>query len=160
MRRLLLAMMVVAGFAGPAIAGELRPFYADSLATIRESYAGRPFILAFWSLTCAHCARELQLFGKLTRAGRGLPLVIVSTDAPADEPAVRDALRRHGLDKADAWLFADPVPERLRYAVDPAWYGELPRTYFYDAKHRREAHSGVLDERRLKNWLKQNRKAG
>lgn len=158
MRRLLLAMIMVAGFSGPAASGELRPFHVDSLATIQEVYAGRPFILVFWSLTCAHCAKELQLFGKWVRADRGLPLVIVSTDVPADEPAVRVALRRHGLDKADVWLFADPVPERLRYAVDPAWYGELPRTYFYDTAHRREAHSGVLDERRLKDWLKRNRK--
>lgn len=159
MRRFLLAMIIVVGFAGPAASGELRPFNAGSLAAIQEAYAGRPFILAFWSLTCTHCAKELQIFGKWVRADRDLPLVIVSADTPADEVAVRDALRRYGLGKVDIWLFADSVPERLRYAVDPGWYGELPRTYFYDAAHRREAHSGVLDERRFKDWLKRNRKA-
>lgn len=159
MKRILLAMIVVAGLAGPAVSGELRAFNSDSLATIQKIYAGRPFILTFWSLTCAHCAKELQLFGKWARAGRSLPLVIVSTDSPADEAAVRSTLRHHGLDEADTWLFADPVPERLRYAVDPAWYGELPRTYFYDSTHRREAYSGVLAERQLKDWLRLNQQA-
>lgn len=159
MRRFLLAMTVVAGFTGPAVSGELRSFNTGSLATIQQIYAGRPFILTFWSLTCAHCAKELQLFGKWARAGRCLPLVIVSTDSLADEPAVRATLQHHGLGEADVWLFADPLPERLRYAVDPAWYGELPRTYFYDSAHRREAHSGVLDEQQLRAGLSRIEKA-
>lgn len=158
MRRLattLLAVGLLLG-AGAAAAGEVRTFTADSLAGIKARFTGRPFIVTLWSLTCHHCVAELQTLGKLARADRRLPLVIISTDAPADTPAIRAALKRHGLDQLDTWVFANEVPERLRYAIDPAWRGELPRSYLFDAAHRREAHSGLLDAARLKEWLRRS----
>ena len=104
-----------------------------------------------------HCAKELQTLGRLARSEGNLPLVIVATDTPAEAPELRAALKRFGLDRLDTWVFADAVPERLRYAIDPAWRGELPRSYLFDAAHRREAHSGLLHEAQLKDWLRQNR---
>ncbi len=159
MRRLALALMTLGLLlvAGAATAGEVRTFSGDSLAAIKARFAGRPFIMTLWSLTCHHCVRELQTLGKLARADRQLPLVIISTDSPAETPDIRAALKRHGLDHLDTWVFANEVPERLRYAIDPAWRGELPRSYLFDAAHRREAHSGLLDAARLKDWLRQNR---
>lgn len=145
--------------AATASAGELRPFTGDSLPAIQQQFAGRPFILTLWSLTCHHCAKELQTLGKLARSDRNLPLVIVSTDTPAEASEIRVALKGFGLERFDTWVFADAVPERLRYAIDPAWRGELPRSYLFDPAHRREAHSGMLSEAQLKNWLRQNRPA-
>ncbi len=146
--------------AGAAAAGELRPFTADSLPAIQQQFAGRPYILTLWSLTCHHCVRELQALGRLARADRNLPLVIVSTDSPAEAREIQAALKRFGLERFDTWVFADAVPERLRYAIDPAWRGELPRSYLFDAAHRREAHSGLMNEARLRDWLKRQRKDG
>jgi thiol-disulfide isomerase/thioredoxin len=151
---------VLALSAATAGAGELRPFTGESLPAIQKQFAGRPFILTLWSLTCHHCVKELQLLGKLTRDDRKLPLVIVSTDTPAEAPEIRVALKRFGLDRLDTWVFADAVPERLRYAIDPAWRGELPRSYLFDAAHRREAHSGLLSEAQLKAWLQRQRAGG
>lgn len=159
MRRLLLAALLALGSATVA-AGELRPFKADSLPAIQRQFAGRPFILTLWSLTCHHCVKELQTLGRLARTERALPLVIVSTDTPDDAPKLRAALKRHGLDRLDTWVFADAVPERLRYAIDPVWRGELPRSYLFDAAHRREAHSGLLGEAQLKDWLRRQRAGG
>ena len=153
---ILFALWLVLG-AGAAVAGELQPFTGESLPAIKQQFAGRPFILTLWSLTCHHCAKELQTLGKLARSERNLPLVIVSTDTPDDARELRAALKRHGLDRLDTWVFADAVPERLRYAIDPAWRGELPRSYLFDAAHRREAHSGLLNEAQLKDWLKRQR---
>jgi thiol-disulfide isomerase/thioredoxin len=161
MRRLgisLLTIWLVLG-ASAACAGELHPFTSDSLPAIRQQHAGRPFILTLWSLTCHHCVKELQTLGRLARSERNLPLVIVSTDTPAEAPEIRAALKRFGLERFDTWVFADAVPERLRYAIDPAWRGELPRSYLFDSAHRREAHSGMLSEAQLRNWLRQNRQA-
>jgi thiol-disulfide isomerase/thioredoxin len=155
-RRACLAVLFALA-AGTSFAGELRPFTADSLAAIQQQHAGRPFILTLWSLTCHHCAKELQTLGKLARSDRKLPLVIVATDTPAEAPELRAALKRYGLDRLDTWVFADAVPERLRYAIDPAWRGELPKSYLFDAAHRREAHSGLLSEAQLKEWLKRQR---
>lgn len=159
MRRLLLAALLALGSATVA-AGELRPFKTDSLPAIQRQFAGRPFILTLWALTCHHCVKELQTLGRLARTERALPLVIVSTDTPDDAPELRAALKRHGLDRFDTWVFADAVPERLRYAIDPAWRGELPRSYLFDAAHRREAHSGLLNEAQLKDWLRRQRAGG
>lgn len=161
MRRLgvsLLALWLTLG-APAASAGELHPFTSDSLPAIRQQHAGRPFILTLWSLTCHHCVKELQTLGRLARGERNLPLVIVSTDTPAEASEIRAALKRFGLERFDTWVFADGVPERLRYAIDPAWRGELPRSYLFDSAHRREAHSGMLSEAQLRNWLRQNRQA-
>lgn len=156
MRGLLLALFLALNLTG-AVAAELRPFAGDSLAAIKEKFAGRAFILTLWSTTCTHCVKELRLLGKLARKDRGLPLVVVSTDTPNAAPDIRAALKRFGLAGMDTWVFADDVPERLRYAIDPAWRGELPRSYLFDAAHLRETHSGLLEEARLNAWLKQNR---
>lgn len=161
MRRLgisLLTIWLLLG-ASAACAGELNPFTSDSLPAIRQQHAGRPFIMTLWSLTCHHCVKELQTLGRLARGERNLPLVIVSTDTPAEAPEIRAALKRFGLERFDTWVFADAVPERLRYSIDPAWRGELPRSYLFDSAHRREAYSGMLSEAQLRNWLRQNRQA-
>ena len=147
----------------PAGAAELRPFTADSLAAIKAQYAGRPFILSLWSVNwCGHCITELTMLGKVAAEldARGtqqkLPLVLVSTDTPESTPALQSTLKRLGLENVDSWVFDDAIPERVRHAVDPGWYGELPRTYLYNARHQREAVTGVLGEKKLKTWLQAN----
>lgn len=159
MMRAWLFAFALLGATSAAAAGRLQPFTGDSLSAIQQQYAGRPFILALWSLTCNHCVKELQTLGRLARHDRALPLVIVSTDTPAEAREIRAALKRFGLAHLDTWVFDDAVPERLRYAIDPAWRGELPRSYLFDAAHRREAHSGLLGEAQLRDWLKRRRAA-
>lgn len=153
------AALALLFLAATASAAELRPFTADSLAAIKERFAGRPFILTLWSTTCTHCARELMLLGKLVRTDPGLPLAIVSTDTHEDAADIRSALKRSGLDRLDTWVFADGVPERLRHAIDPAWRGELPRSYLYDTAHRREAHAGALEEATVRQFLQSRGKS-
>lgn len=153
MTRLLLAALL-ALVAATSAAGELRAFTGDSLPAIQKQFAGRPFILTLWSLTCHHCVKELQTLGRLARSERRLPLVIVSTDTPAEAGEIQAALKRFGLARFDTWVFDDAVPERLRYSIDPAWRGELPRSYLFDAAHRRAAHSGLMGEAQLRGWLK------
>lgn len=157
-RRLLLGVAVVLALAAsPAGAGEPVPFTADGLAKIKAKYAGRPFILSLWSVNeCRYCIAELALFGKLAKERKDLPLVLVATDSREFATAVDETLRQHGLARADSWVFDDAVPERLRHAIDPSWYGEVPRSYLYDAHHRRETIVGVLSEQRLRAWLEQN----
>jgi hypothetical protein len=41
----------------------------------------------------------------------------------------------------------------VRYAVDPAWRGELPRTYLFDRAHRAEARSGKVSAREISEWI-------
>lgn len=142
----------------PASAGEPAAFGVDSLEAIKARHAGRPFILALWSVNwCGHCIAELTMLGRLVKSGQTLPLVLVSTDTPEFATAIDSTLNRLGLARQESWVFDDDIPERLRHAIDPAWRGELPRSYLYDASHRRETVAGMLDEAALKNWLKRQR---
>jgi len=141
--------VVLLALALPAGAQELKPFTPQSLAQITANRAGTPFVLAFWSLTCAHCQQELADFGRRHIT----PLVLVSTDTPAEAEAIRTTLARHGLENAEAWVFADEFGERLRYAVDRHWAGELPRSYFYAADGSRRAVSGHPETVLLDRWL-------
>ncbi|MFN3397982.1 MAG: hypothetical protein ACK4ZS_05530, partial [Sulfurimicrobium sp.] len=48
-------------FAPLQSAGEpVRPFVAGSLAKILAARQGKPFVLAFWSVTCTYCPMELE----------------------------------------------------------------------------------------------------
>ncbi len=159
-RRLLIGMAVGLAFASWASAGEPASFTTDSLAKIKAQYAGRPFILSLWSVNeCSYCIAELTLFGQYAKTHKHLPLVLVATDSREFAPAIQKTLGQFGLGSMDSWVFDDAIPERLRHAIDPSWYGELPRTYLYDAQHRREAVVGVLGEKRLQAWLRQHRLA-
>jgi hypothetical protein len=57
----------------------------------------------------------------------------------------------------DAWLFGNEPQQRLQYAIDPDWMGEMPRTYFYRADGERRGVSGVL---KPEEWVKHLRWAG
>ncbi|MDO8343138.1 MAG: hypothetical protein Q7T48_08070, partial [Cellvibrio sp.] len=67
-------------------------------------------------------------------------------------------LQKYPLKKAESWVFADSFVERLRYEVDMQWYGELPRTYFYDAQGHALALSGKLDYAQIERWIRGRKK--
>jgi thiol-disulfide isomerase/thioredoxin len=132
-------------------AAELKPFVAGSMAQIQAERSGKPHVVSLWSLTCPPCHEELALLGEFRRAHPKLQLVLIATDSPQDAPALREVLRRHGLETADNWVFADAFVERLRHEIDPAWYGELPRSYLSDGKTTRTV-SGKLNRKQLEAW--------
>jgi hypothetical protein len=168
MKRTLAGIVLsLAAWVSPACAAEPQPFTADSLAAIKAKYAGQPFILSLWSVNwCGHCIDELTMLGKVAaglstrgkpaKSQKQLPLVLVSTDTAESSSSIQTTLARLGLAGMDSWVFDDDIPERLRHVIDPAWHGEVPRTYLYDAQHRREVVVGVLSEKKLKMWLEQH----
>lgn len=134
---------------------EVRPFVAGSYQRMVAERSGRPFILAIWSVTCTHCPTELKALGELRKANPKLEVVLVAADAPevADQSAT--LARRYGLGQAEQWIFADPMPERLRYVIDPTWHGELPRTQFHDGRGGVETAAGVVPRERLVRWVRE-----
>jgi len=150
MKRLVLLLALLAGLAE----AEVRPFGPGSLQQIQAERSGKPFILALWSATCTHCPSELKALGELSRQYPGLDIVLVAADTPADTPQLERLAADYGLGRQAQWVFADAQPEKLRFAIDRRWYGELPRTYFFDAQHRREAGSGVMPVERLERWAR------
>ncbi|HUX62574.1 TlpA family protein disulfide reductase [Sulfuricella sp.] len=152
-QRLCLVLALLLVLIPPAAAQELKPFVAGSIKEITAARQGKPFILGMWSLTCTHCREELVLLSDLLKKHPDLDLILISTDTPEEGEAISATLRQSGLGGAEAWVFADPFAERLRFEIDPKWHGELPRTYLYDSSHKAQAFSGKLDALQMEQWV-------
>lgn len=152
MKRILLAFLLLLGPLSTVSATELRPFVSGSYPAIVQAHAGTPFLLVFWSLDCPPCHEELSMLGRLHRE-RPFDLVVVATDPSHLADKAGEVLEEKGLAGAETWIFAGDFPRRLRHQVDPRWYGELPRSYFFDAEGGRRAVSGRLERTRVQAWL-------
>lgn len=150
----LLLWLALAAISSAAAARELHPFVPGSMGEIVAAHSGRPFILAFWSLTCTHCRDDLTLFGNLQRQHPGIDIVLVATDTPEESAAIQATLSEFKLAQAEAWVFADSFADRLRFEVDKKWHGELPRTYFFAPGEARKAYSGKLRSSDVAQWIK------
>jgi thiol-disulfide isomerase/thioredoxin len=133
----------------------LHPFTQGSYTDITADLRGKPFLMVLWSIDCPPCHKELNMLGKLTKARTDLNLILISTDDINQAEDIRTTLKRHGLGDKESWAFADPNIARLRYEIDPRWYGTLPRSYFFDAEHQRSATTGSLEKEQVESWLKQ-----
>ncbi len=124
----------------------LQAFESDSLARIVAQHKGKPFVLVVWSLDCEYCITSLKTLGEEQRQRKQLHVVTLSTDAAADPQLatlMRQRLAEFGV-RGPAWAYGNSPEEQLRYAIDPKWYGEKPRSYWFNARGERIAHSGVI----------------
>lgn len=155
MRRVVLVAVLSLAYAmAPGRAQTLQAFETDSLPKIQASHRGKPFVLMLWSMDCEFCQASLKLLSEAKKAQPDLQIVTISTDPIAEPGLTAQASRRLvelGLAQ-DAWGFGNASPERLRYAIDPRWHGEKPRTYWFDANGQRTARSGVLTHELIRNW--------
>lgn len=162
----MLCMLLLAASASSALAVQQTqhlPLVRGSYQKIIAAHAGQPFIVALWSVSCTHCAADLEIFGRLAKKYAGFNLVLISTDTPEQEAVISRSLKQYQLEqtgptqkragKVESWVFADSYTERLRFEIDAQWYGELPRTYFYDANGKATGISGVLDAEKTEQWL-------
>ena len=154
MRRVLL-FLALAFAAMHASAAGYRPFDAGSLERIKKAHAGKPFVLAFWSVTCEPCREEMPVWKAMRAKHSRIPIVLVAADSPSPSASREIArfLAQHDPGPVERWAFADDFVERVRHSVDPKWRGELPRTYFFDADHRPLAHSGVISAGDADAWF-------
>jgi hypothetical protein len=131
----------------PATAAEaIQPFGANSMERIVATQKGKSFVLVIWSLDCEYCQASLKNLAEEKRKRKDLRIVTLSTDSLGDPQAV--ALMKKKLDSTgmsnNAWAYGDGPPEQLRYAIDPKWHGEMPRSYWFNARGERVAYSGVI----------------
>lgn len=133
--------------------GVLLPFNAGSMASLRKTHAGKPFVLAFWSVYCEPCREEMAEWNAIKQQNPLLPIELVSTDAPGDRALIDAFLAKYPPGPVRKWIFSDAFSERVRYAVDKSWRGELPKSYFYDAAHQPDIKSGKVDRAWIESWL-------
>src|SRR5258705_4361753 len=133
MKRQFLAGVFLVAFLLSAPASEappqLKPFGRGSWQDVLRSHTGHPTIVHFWGVTCGPCKIELPLLGAFMKDHPAIDVVTISADLVPDLPgAARAMLEKAGLGSAENWIFNDGFVERLRFEIDPAWQGEIPRT--------------------------------
>lgn len=102
---------------------------------------GRPTVVALWSADCSHCKKNLALLSALAKSEPRLRVVTVAAEpAAAGHGAILD---RYAL-LAARYAYGNDSPEAIAYALDPAWAGELPRSFLFDGQGGVEKRSGVL----------------
>jgi hypothetical protein len=58
-------------------------------------------------------------------------------------------LQQFNLAGLDNWGFANSDEEKLRYDIDPRWYGDLPRSYFFPLQGKIKRLRGALTSAEL-----------
>lgn len=151
---ILLAVLLSLAALGRAGAAEPQPFERGSWAKLRTAHAGEPTVIHFWGLTCGPCLVELPHWAKLQASRPDLKLVLIAADPlPQDPERVAATLERAGLGGSESFSFTDRFYERLRYEIDPAWAGELPRTVMIDRDGKATVLPGVADLAQVNAWL-------
>ncbi|MGH8608413.1 MAG: TlpA family protein disulfide reductase [Gammaproteobacteria bacterium] len=153
----LAAVLLLAAAQPRAETNTIGRFVSGSLSTILATHEKEAFLMALWSLDCPPCREELALLGEIHRENPWLRLVLISTDDGSQAETAQEVLHESGLDNVESWIFGEPNAQRLRYEIDAAWYGELPRSYFYAANHKRVSVSGALKPQHLEAWLALNK---
>jgi thiol-disulfide isomerase/thioredoxin len=152
-----LVLVFMLSFTKPAGSAEsIRSFTAGSFKQVLASREGKPFVLVLWSLECQYCPTELKMLSALKRSYPKLDVVTIATDTVSDIPQLVSRAESYGTGKFEQWVFAEDMPERLRFEIDGRWYGEVPRTYFYDQKHQREVKMGLVNKAFVEEWLARN----
>lgn len=149
-----LAVTSAAGAAAAAV--ELEPFDAGTPAALRAAHQGKPFVLVFWSTTCAPCLEELPHWAELARRHPGIAihLVLVPISGSDEEEQAKRLLEPLVASGVRAAVAGDEVLERTFHAVDPAWRGELPAAWFFDAAHQSERRLGRVEASWVDAWMK------
>lgn len=142
---------VAAALFQPAVAhaaDAVQAFERTTLKRIEQEQGRHPFWLVLWDLECTYCAQSMKNLAAAQQRDPSLRIVTVATDAIGEHARLAARLRDTGLHGA-AYAFSDDNPEALRYAIDPKWRGEKPRTYFYDGQGGRKSFSGVVSAERI-----------
>jgi len=132
----------------------LKQFASGSYQQLLKNYADKPFVLMIWSIHCSTCLKKMPVLSELRKNMPDLNLIMLATDDISATDQVNSILNNNELSQADNWIFADANPQKLRYEIDPKWYGEVPRTYFLDKNHQRIGISGSVPPNTLETMLK------
>jgi thiol-disulfide isomerase/thioredoxin len=151
-----LAAILLLTFVPPATASDetqLKPFERGSWQQLLRSHRGHPTLVQFWGVTCGPCKVELPQLGEFMKGHPAIDVVTVSADLVPDLPdATRSMLQKSGLSAADNWIFSDGFADRLRFEVDPAWQGDIPRTLLISRDGAITTIEGSAEIAELEKW--------
>ena len=137
-----------------SFAYDFMPFDMNTRKVIEKRYIDQPLIISFWSIDCPYCIDDLKKLGKALSKNTNVKLITVCVDGKESAKKAERILSQANLPKHEQYQYAEVDEDRLRYNIDPAWYCELPRTYFYDAAHQVTPLSGKISNSFLDKWFK------
>jgi len=112
------------------------------------------WIAVFWSLECPPCFKELKTISSMIKLDPDLKLVLINTDADIEMKSQMDeVIDQYQLNDLILMHFADGRASQNRYEIDPTWYGELPRSYFFNKAGESQGRSGLVEKKILEQWL-------
>ena len=118
----------------------IREIDADGLKKLLErgdATTARPLLVNFWATWCVPCRVEFPDLVKIDAdyRGRGLEFVLVSADEVGEiKTGVPQFLNLMRANLIPAYLLNAIDTQAAIAQVDPAWGGELPATFLFDAR--------------------------
>jgi len=111
-------------------------------------------LIVMWSLECPACFDELETIAQLLEQSPDLAITLISTD---DDPSrineVAEVYAQFAFSNITRLVYAANQGQKLRYAIDSTWQGELPRSFYIDASGKQHGYSGLLNEKKLLQLL-------
>jgi thiol-disulfide isomerase/thioredoxin len=152
---LLIFLLLFSFFQATAYATEtnIKTFKNGSYQQLLVDYKDKALVLIIWSVTCSSCLKEMAFISKLHQQQPELNLVMLTVDDNSVSSQINEILSKFKLEDLENWVFAEENSAKLRFEIDSSWYGELPRTYFFNKKHQRTGVSGVISEAKYQNLL-------
>jgi thiol-disulfide isomerase/thioredoxin len=137
-----LAALCLALLALPLQAADFLPLDRAAARQLLDPASHRqPTVVALWSADCSHCKKNLQLLSALAKSNPRLKVITVAAEPAAAEHG--PLIERYAL-PGPRYAYGSDSPEAIAYAIDPAWAGELPRTFLFNGSGGKEKRSGVL----------------
>ena len=133
---------------------KIKTFNNGSYQQLLADYKDKAFVLIIWSITCSSCLKEMSFISKLHQQQPELNLIMLTVDDNSVSSQINEIIRKFRLKDLEHWVFAENNSAKLRYEIDSSWYGELPRTYFFNKQHQRTGVSGIINEEKYLEMLK------
>ena len=137
-------------------AASLQPVSESAYAGLVRANRGSVVVVNFWATWCGGCRHEMPSLVALENryAAKGVKLLLISADDPADESKARDF-----LDSVHApsthYIKAATNDDAFIRAVDPKWSGTLPSTFVYDRQGKLvRSFTGEIDAKTLEDLIK------
>jgi len=128
-------------------------FTSGSYQQILTSNANQPFMLVIWSVNCSSCLKDMELLSSIHKSKPELKMIMLAADELSAAEQIQQILEKNQLSEIENWVYAAENTQKLQFEIDPKWYGELPRTYFFDKAHQRTGVSGVLSKEDYETML-------
>lgn len=148
---LVFVLMFLTDIVGAATA-PLKPYQSGDWSSLIKTRNGAPMAIHFWGVTCPACVKEMPQWGAFVKRNPNAKIIFIQVDDVSPE-MMQKMLKKAGLEKANNYYIASSFDERLRYEIDPQWYGETPTTIFIDKNGKASRITGLINFQDLVNKL-------